>query len=147
MHYSHKVLRFINEFTKHVCTIFQGDLDYIKYWSSVEKEDKNHVVANVQEGLKALEKDHTIMFIYEDQLRAHLNSQRIRTFGSVGKHRGWIFTKNSPLVPLFKQAAMRMLENGEFRRVKSKFNGQDIISREITDELEILGQIYHKHDI
>ena len=103
----------------------------------MEKEDKNHVVANVQEGLKELEKGHTIMFSYEDQLKEHLNSQR-RTFGAVDLYTGWIFTKNSPLVPLFKQAALRMLENGEFRRVQSKWNGLDIISREISDELEIL---------
>ena len=103
----------------------------------MEKEDKNHVVANVQEGLKQLEKGHTIMFSYEDQLKEHLNSQR-RTFGAVDLYTGWIFTKNSPLVPLFKQAALRMLENGEFRRVQSKWNGLDIISREISDELEIL---------
>ena len=103
----------------------------------MEKEDKNHVVANVQEGLKELEKGHTIMFSYEDQLKEHLNSQR-RTFGAVDLYTGWIFTKNSPLVPLFKQAALRMLENGEFRRAQLKWNGPDIISGERAHELEIL---------
>ena len=44
------------------CTMFQGDLDYIKFWSSVEKEEEKHVVANIQEGLKELGKGNTIMY-------------------------------------------------------------------------------------
>ena len=63
--------------------------------------------------------------------------QRIKTFGASGKLiTGWIFTKNSPLVPLFKQTAMKMFENGEFARVHLKWKGPDIASGKRTDELE-----------
>ena len=101
-------------------------------------------MVNVQEGLKELAKSYTIMYSSDAQLKPalsqHPNSfQKIRTFGASKTHAGWIFTKNSPLVPLFRLAAMEMLENGEFRRVQSKWHGADITSSgEIADELEIL---------
>ena len=100
-------------------------------------------MTNIQEGLKELEKSKTIMFIPRDLLKASYqdsnNFQRIKIFGaSQTRNLGWIFTKNSPLVPLFKQAAMKMLENGEFRRAQLKWNGPDIISAERAHELEIL---------
>ena len=108
-----------------------------------EGYNKKHVIANAHEGLKELEKGLTVMFSTEDQLKASLNQdpnffQRIRRFGASEINLGWIFTKNSPLVPLFKQATMKMIENGEFSRVQLKLKGADYISREITDEFEIL---------
>ena len=125
--------------------MFQGDIDYVNFWRAVESEEgfKKHVMANVQDGLNELQKGQTIMFTDNDQLTASFNqdpnsSRRIRTFGAQEIHLGWIFTKNSPLVPLFKQAALQMLENGEFRRVQLKWKGPDIISEEGADELEIL---------
>ena len=83
------------------------------------------------------------MFIPRDLLKASYqdsnNFQRIKIFGaSQTRNLGWIFTKNSPLVSLFKLAAMKMLENGEFRRAQLKWNGPDIISAERAHELEIL---------
>ena len=101
-------------------------------------------MANVHEGLKELGKGQTIMLADEDLLKVALNQdpnsfQGIRTFGDMEFHLlGWIFTKNSPLVPLFKQAVMKILENGEFRRVQLKWKGSDVVSRERTDELEVL---------
>ena len=107
-------------------------------------------MANVQEGLKELEKGQTIMLTPKDLLKVSLNQdpnsfQGIRTFGDMEFHLlGWIFTKNSPLVPLFKQAAMKMFENGEFRRVQLKWKGPDTVSKGTTDEIEILsiGQLF-----
>ena len=100
-------------------------------------------MTNIQDGLKELEKSKTIMFIPRDLLKASYqdsnNFQRIKIFGaSQTRNLGWIFTKNSPLVPIFKQATMKMLENGDFSRVQSQLIGGDYVSREITDEFEIL---------
>ena len=126
--------------------MFQGDIDYVNFWRAVESEEgfKKHVMANVQDGLKELEKGQTIMFTDKDILTASFNQdpknfQRIKTFGASRKLiTGWIFTKNSPLVPLFKQSSLKMFENGEFRRAQLKWKGPDIISEERTDESEIL---------
>ena len=99
---------------------------------------------NVQDGLKEMEKGKTIMFTDENLLKGSFNqdtnsfSQRIRTFGAQKSPLGWIFTKNSPLVPLFKQTTMKMVENGEFRRVQLKWHGPDIVSEDGADEIEIL---------
>ena len=99
---------------------------------------------NVQEGLKEMEKGKTIMFTNNDLLKEYFNQnskyspQRIRTFGAQKRHLGWIFIKNSPLVPLFKQTTMKMVENGEFRRVQLKWHGPDIVSEDGADEIEIL---------
>ena len=99
---------------------------------------------NVQEGLKEMEKGKTIMFTDEKLLKESFNQdpnnspQRIRTFGAQKNPLGWIFTKNSPLVPLFKQTTMKMVENGEFRRVQLKWHGPNIVSEDGADEIEIL---------
>ena len=99
---------------------------------------------NIQDGLKEMEKGKTIMFTDEKLLKESFNQdpnnspQRIRTFGAQKNPLGWIFTKNSPLVPLFKQTTMKMFENGEFRRVQLKWHGPDIVSEDGADEIEIL---------
>ena len=99
---------------------------------------------NIQDGLKEMEKGKTIMFTDEKLLKESFNQdpnnspQRIRTFGAQKNPLGWIFTKNSPLVPLFKQTTMKMVENGEFRRVQLKWHGPDIVSEDGADEIEIL---------
>ena len=99
---------------------------------------------NIQDGLKEMEKGKTIMFTDEKLLKESFNQdpnnspQRIRTFGAQKNPLGWIFTKNSPLVPLFKQTTMKMVENGEFRRAQLKWHGPDIVSEEGADEIEIL---------
>ena len=106
--------------------------------------NKKHVMDNVQDGLKEMEKGKTIMFTDENLLKRSFNQdpnnspQRIRTFGAQKSPLGWIFTKNSPLVPLFKQTTMKMFENGEFRRVQLKWHGPDIVSEEGVDEIGIL---------
>ena len=99
---------------------------------------------NVQDGLKEMEKGKTIMFTDEKLLKESFNQdpnnspQRIRTFGAQKRHLGWIFIKNSPLVPLFKQTTMKMFESGKFRRAQLKWHGPDIVREEGTDEIEIL---------
>ena len=102
---------------------------------------------DVQEGLKEMEKGKTIMFTDNDLLKEYFNQnskyspQRIRsfrTFGAQEHHLGWIFTENSPLVPLFKQTTIKMFESGEFRRAQLKWHGPDIVREEGTDEIEIL---------
>ena len=106
--------------------------------------NKKHVMDNIQDGLKEMEKGKTIMFTDEKLLKESFNQdpnnspQRIRTFGAQKNPLGWIFTKNSPLVPLFKQTTMKMVENGEFRRVQLKWHGPDIVSEDGADEIEIL---------
>ena len=91
-----------------------------------------------------MEQGKTIMFTDEKLLKESFNQdpnnspQRIRTFGAQKNPLGWIFTKNSPLVPLFKQTTMKMVENGEFSRVQLKWHGPDIVSEDGADEIEIL---------
>ena len=99
---------------------------------------------DVQEGLKEMEKGKTIMYTDNDLLKEYFNQnsksspQRIRTFGAQEHHLGWIFIKNSPLVPLFKQTIIKMFESGELRRAQLKWDAPDIVRKERSDEIEIL---------
>ena len=97
---------------------------------------------NVHEGLKKLKSGQTILFTASDVLTSAYNHnpnkfQNIKTFGaSAPLFVGWIFTKNSPFVPLFKQAANKMFENGQLARIKwESIRG----GAEGTDNMEILG--------
>ena len=98
-------------------------------------------MANVHEGLKELKKgQQTILFTASDVLTSAYNENpnefhKIKTFGaSKPLFVGWIFTKNSPFVPLFKQAANKMFENGQLARIK-----WEAIRGQGTDNMEILG--------
>ena len=102
-------------------------------------------------GLNEMKKGHTIMFVNEDQLlhafNADINSfQGIKTFGaSKPLYHGFIFTKNSPLVPLFKKACMKMSSNGQLQRANLKWLGiKDIKEGGEADDVEILnfGQLF-----
>ena len=114
--------------------MFQGDLDYVKFWRAVESEGgyEKHVMANVKAGIKELKKGQTVMFAQTDVLRGAYQEdpksiQGIKLFGaSMSEYYQFIFTKNSPLVPLFNQAVVSMFQNGQYERTDLKWKGAEI---------------------
>ena len=52
----------------------------------------------------------------------------IKTFGKTrSSYYNIIFTKNSPLIPLFLKAATKTFESGKYDRISIKWKGRDII--------------------
>ena len=131
--------------------MFQGDPDYVKFWRAVKSEGgyEKHVMANVKAGIKELKKGQTVMFAQTDVLRGAYQEdpksiQGMKLFGaSMSEYYQFIFTKNSPLVPLFNQATTRLFENGHFLRTDFKWQGNKIEDEGVVDILILTsGQVF-----
>ena len=110
---------------------------------------EKHVMANVKAGIEELKKGQTVMFAQTDVLRGAYQEdpksiQGIKLFGvSVSEYYQLIFTKNSPLVPLFNQATTRLFENGHFLRTDFKWQGNKIKDEGAVDILILTsGQVF-----
>ena len=122
-----------------------------KFWNSVKSEGgyEKHVVANAKAGFEELKKGQIVMFIQTDVLRGAYyedpkSMQGIKLFGvSRSEYFKLIFTKNSPLVPLFNQATTRLFENGQFLRTDFKWKGNKIKDEGVVDILILTsGQVF-----
>ena len=93
---------------------------------------EKHVMANVKAGNEELKQGQTIMFVQTDVLRGAYyedpkSFQGIKLFGiSRSEYFNLIFTKNSPLVPLFNQAVVDMFQNGQYERTDLRWKGAEI---------------------
>ena len=110
---------------------------------------EKHVMANVKAGNEELKQGQTIMFVQTDVLRGAYyedpkSFQGIKLFGiSRSEYFNLIFTKNSPLVPLFNQATTRLFENGQFLRTDFKWKGNKIKDEGAVDILILTsGQVF-----
>ena len=110
---------------------------------------EKHVMPNVKAGFEELKKGQTVMFALLDVLRGAYQEdpksmQGIKFFGvSRSEYFQIIFTKNSPLVPLFNQATMRLFENGQFLRTDFKWQGSKIKDEGAVDLLILTtGQVF-----
>ena len=131
--------------------MFQGDPDYVKFWSAVKSDGgyEKHVMPNIKAGFEELKKGQTVLFSVLDVLRGAYQEdpksmQGIKLFGvSRSEYFNLIFTKNSPLVPLFNQATTRLFENGQFLRTDFKWKGNKIKDEGAVDILILTsGQVF-----
>ena len=89
-------------------------------------------MANIMAGFEELKKGQTVMFTLNSILRGvsiedPKSVPQIKTFGaSKSSNFYMIFTKNSPLVPLFNQAVVEMFQNGQYERTDLKWKGPEI---------------------
>ena len=124
----------------------------MKYWNSVQANRKLHVVNSVQEGFKKLEIGQTIFHIQSGVLKGAMKQSphlvpNMQTFGGTKPtYYCALFTKNSPLVPLFMKAAIETFENGQYDHISQKWQGADIKSSEVGDFLNsytlTVGQVF-----
>ena len=110
---------------------------------------EKHAMANVKAGIEELKKGQTVMVALTDVLRGAYQEdpksiQGIKLFGvSASEYFKLIFTKNSPLVPLFNQATTTLFENGQFLRTDFKWQGNKIKDEGVVDLLILTsGQVF-----
>ena len=78
---------------------------------------------DVTTGLERLQNDKTIFYTLDSFLRDEKQKnptsvQKIMTFGASKKSfYSFALTKNSPLLPLFRQASMKTFESGQSSRI------------------------------
>ncbi len=129
----------------------KGDTDYANYWSLLEEDREKYQVPNIEEGLKRLSNDKTVLHSTTIMLRGSYRNQPknfppIKTFGATeSSYNCLIFTKNSPLVPIFKRASANFFERGQYERLALLWYGQNIPKKQshILDTLVLsYGQVF-----
>ena len=68
----------------------------------------------------------------------------IKIFGaSKNIYFGLVFTRNSPLIPMFKKATSRTLENGVYKRISFQWQGDKINTQTAVDTMVLSnGQMF-----
>ena len=99
-------------------------------------------------GLEKLQNDKTVFYTMDSFLRDEkqknpMSVQDIKTFGaSKNLYYNFMLTKNSPLLPLFKQASIQTFESGQSSRIELKWRGGEIKGEGAADTIILeLGQV------
>ena len=108
-----------------------GDPDYAKYWQEVEKAKHLYLVPDLMTGIKSLNQGgRIILHALDGMLRAaykdkpHNFPNGMKTIGGTRlKYFPMIFTKNSPLTPMFKNGVIRSFEKGQYDRLSILWQG------------------------
>ena len=106
-------------------------------------------MADLSAGINEIKKGQTILLAADSTLRAEFKENpksfpNVKTFGTAKPiYKSLMFTKNSPLLPMFRQAITQMIESGQYSRVDLKWKGAKI-PQEGAAETMILsaGQIF-----
>ena len=98
----------------------------------LEDGRKKHVMPDLNAGFEELKKGQTVMFSLDSFLRGKKKENpssvpNIATFGNYKpSYYNMLLTKNSPLVPLFKQASIETIESGQTSRIDAIWKGAEI---------------------
>ena len=93
---------------------------------------KKHVMPDLNAGFEELKKGQTVMFSLDSFLRGKKKENpssvpNIATFVNYKpSYYNMLLTKNSPLVPLFKQASIETIESGQTSRIDAIWKGAEI---------------------
>ena len=96
-----------------------------------------------------LEGENTVTYVMESNLRAVNKADpkslpNIKTFGE-GKYEYWglLFTRNSPLLPMFRKATPKTFENGIYKKSSIKWLGGEIKSQAAGETMVLsMGQTF-----
>ena len=112
----------------------QGDLDFVKYWTEVDKDRSEYVVPDLMSGVKMLDEGQIILHAMEGMLRGAYKANphmfpSLKTFGATrSKYFALEITKNSPLTPIFRLAVAKTFERGQYDRLSLTWQGNKIPS-------------------
>ena len=130
----------------------QGDLDYIKYVKLWKESPNKYKVKSIEKGLELIKNDRTILHVSDAMLRG-ANRKNPSTFPYVktlsvstsDNFDNLMFTKNSPLVPVFSKGARKTFERGQHERITKLWQGQEIsaLSKSSVDTMILTsGQVF-----
>ena len=98
----------------------------------LEGGHEKHIMPDLNSGFEELKKGQTVMFSLDSFLRGKKKESptsvpNIATFApSKPSYYNLLLTKNSPLGPLFKQAAIETIESGQTSRIDAIWKGAPI---------------------
>ena len=104
---------------------------YVKQWD--EEGSEKFRIASMEKGLELIKNDQTILHTSDAMLReANRNNPSsfpyVKTISAAlsNSYTHSIFTKNSPLVPVFYKASIKTFEQGQYERITRFWQGQEI---------------------
>ena len=116
----------------------------------MEKNRENYIYSNIEDGFLKLQKGkvvmHAIMAMAKGTHRSdpYSTPPNIKIFGpSKSSYYNLIFTKNSPLLPMFKKATITSFETGKYNRISLKWQGDEIKSNGEMDMVLSSGQVFN----
>ena len=103
--------------------------------NAVESNPDEYLWSNIYDGLQRLEEANTVTYAPESLIRGvnkagQIDMSNVKTFGQE-KYQYWglLFTRNSPLLPMFRKATSKTFEYGIFKRSYAKWLGDEIKSQ------------------
>jgi hypothetical protein len=131
----------------------QGDPDYSNFLSRIQNQPGETVAPNIDIGLENMKNDRTVFHVQYGLLTSvfkadPFKSQNIETFGK-GPFEFYniIFTKNSPLTPMFWLASRELMQFGVLGRLLANWQGKSIPQTHTVDKQVIMfhgGHLYNK---
>ena len=119
---------------------------YVKQWD--EEGSEKFRIASMEKGLELIKNDQTILHTSDALLReANRNNPSsfpyVKTISAAlsNSYTHIIFTKNSPLVPVFYKASIKTFEQGQYERITRFWQGQEIsvLSKNSVDTMILTG--------
>ena len=116
---------------------------------AIEINPDEYLYSNTNEGFEKLKEGKIVMQEFLSFVRSTYKANpntvpSVKIFGA-GKdtYFGPLFTRNSPLIPMFKKAAAKTLENGVYKRSSFKWVGSEMKSEEAVDTMVLsIGQTF-----
>ena len=106
-------------------------------------------VQSIEEGLKKLSEPRTIFHVVGGMLKGyykenHKTFPELTIFGATKmKFTNLIFTKNSPLKPIFQKALAKTFERGQHERLVLEWEGRNVPSRQGSETMILsAGQVF-----
>ena len=112
-----------------------GDVDYGAFWKRVEDDPEESIYANIVAGLEDLLEGQYVIHVSAAMLRGFFREnpffhQGLKVFGrEKSVFNAIIFTKNSPVAPVFRAGLRRLRERGVLQQLEQDWMGLAIESR------------------
>ena len=106
----------------------------------MEENRENHIYSNIEDAFLKLQKGQVVMHAIDAMAKAAHKSDphstpNVKIFGSSkSSYYNLIFTEKSPLLPMFKKAAIITFETGKYDIISKRWQGGEIKS---TDEMDM----------
>ena len=110
----------------------QGEPEYVKYWNEVQSNPELYKVKTIGEALDQLKKSPKTIYVstllkMSSYYQTHYNLPGLKVITEpLVRTSGLIFTKNSPLAPMFQKFGLQCINNGLRDRLIVKWFGKKL---------------------
>ena len=126
-----------------------GDADFIALWERIENEPEETIFSGVGEMMTMLAEGRNVMHVFRGMLQGWLrvnpfHQQRLYVFGKErSRYQTIIFTKNSPMTPVWKLGTDYFREVGTLGQIYQIWEGRPVENKQDVADKTVLtpGQV------